>query len=92
MYLWYTYCAYLCFVQIFLHGLHNQKTQPSVSMLLFGTGSAAGIIVLLLLSLILWKVGTSIRICMLFAFPIPHTNEKVVLAFYLFAFSKANIP
>ncbi|XP_066491235.1 integrin alpha-4 [Tiliqua scincoides] len=44
-------------VHIHLHGLHNQKTQSSVLMLLFGTGSVAGIVVLLILSFILWKVG-----------------------------------
>ncbi|XP_042311278.1 integrin alpha-4 [Sceloporus undulatus] len=42
---------------VILEGLHNQKTKTSVSLLFIGIGSIIGIILLLLLAFLLWKVG-----------------------------------
>lgn len=50
------------FLQVILEGRHNQKTKHSVSVLLISIGSLFGIILLLLLILVLWKVRISVLI------------------------------
>uniref|UniRef100_A0ABM5EV69 Integrin alpha-4 n=1 Tax=Pogona vitticeps TaxID=103695 RepID=A0ABM5EV69_9SAUR len=42
---------------VILEGLHNQKTKTSVTVLFIATGSIIGIILLLFLAFLLWKVG-----------------------------------
>ncbi|XP_003227172.1 integrin alpha-4 isoform X1 [Anolis carolinensis] len=42
---------------VILEGLHNQKTKKSVTLLFIGMGSIVGILLLLVLAFLLWKVG-----------------------------------
>lgn len=71
----------LHFVQVLLEGLHNQKIKSSVTALLIGLGSIAGVTLLLLQSYVLWKVCINIfNSGMIIAFIGSHSSAKVAFS------------